>query len=112
MKRKEEISFLNRIQSELEANLDNENYGIKALCGSLNLSRMHLHRKVKKITGKTTLQYIHFYRLERAKDLLQQSKLSISEVAYQTGFKSPSHFSQVFSRVIGISPSKWRRDIF
>ena len=109
--RKGEASFLYRVQSTLEANLDDENFDIAALCQSLHLSRMQLHRKLKELTGQTTSQYITNLRLKRSKDLLEQSELSIAEVAYQVGFKSQSHFSQVFTREIGQPPSTWRKEV-
>ncbi|MEN0051513.1 MAG: ATP-binding protein, partial [Bacteroidota bacterium] len=108
--KKGEESFLYRVQSTLEANLGEENFDIKALCEALHLSRMHLHRKLKALTGQSTTQYMLALRLERAKDLLKTTDLSISEITYRVGFKSQSHFSQAFAREIGQSPSVWRKE--
>ncbi|MEM9848506.1 MAG: two-component regulator propeller domain-containing protein [Bacteroidota bacterium] len=108
--KKGEASFLYRVQSTLEANLDNEHFDVQALSKVLHLSRMHIHRKLKALTGQSTTQYMLALRLERAKDLLKTSDLSISEIAYRVGFKSQSHFSQAFAREVGRSPSSWRKE--
>ncbi|MEM9888066.1 MAG: ATP-binding protein [Bacteroidota bacterium] len=108
--KKGEESFLYRVQSTLETNLDREDFDVKALCEALHLSRMHLHRKLKALTGQSTTQYMLALRLERAKDLLKTTDLSISEIAYRVGFKSQSYFSQVFVREVGRSPSVWRKE--
>ncbi|MEN0051419.1 MAG: AraC family transcriptional regulator [Bacteroidota bacterium] len=109
MKRKEKPAFLERINAELEKNLENENYDITTLCEALYLSRMHLHRKLKDKTGLSTSQYVRAYKLQRAKELMKDSDLSISEVAYRVGFKSASYFTQMFVKEFGMSPTEFKR---
>jgi signal transduction histidine kinase/DNA-binding response OmpR family regulator len=69
------------------------------------MSRMNLHRKLKALTGIGISDHIRILRLDKANALLQLGELSVSEVAYQTGFSSPSHFSTLFKNHFGYSPS-------
>ena len=71
------------------------------------MSRMQVHRKIKSLTSLTTSEYIRTIRLERAAELLEDDQLNISEIAYKTGFSSPSHFSRVFKKKFGKAPSKF-----
>jgi len=67
---------------------------------------MQLHRKMKALTNKGTSEYVRIIRLETAMSLLKQKELNISEITYQTGFSSPSHFSQAFKKYYKKSPSE------
>ncbi|MEN0045895.1 MAG: helix-turn-helix transcriptional regulator [Bacteroidota bacterium] len=109
MKRKEIPTLLDRIQAELAANLADEDYDITALCKALHLSRMHLHRKLKALTGKSTSAFINTYKLNAAQALLKDSDLAVSEIAYRVGYKTPSYFTQMFVKEFGLSPSEFRK---
>ena len=105
---KEDI-FLKKIESILLENLEDENFSSEELACQLFLSRSQVHRKIKALTGMSTSIYIRFIRLQKAKELLASNDLSISEIAYQVGFKSPVYFSQVFKEMFGMSPSESRK---
>ena len=100
----QESSFLNLVQTTLEAHLSDENFGIAELCELLNISRAQLHRKLKKLTGLSTSHYIRSMRLEIAKNLLETPGLNVSEVAFKVGFSNPSYFSKVFKAQFGYAP--------
>ena len=71
------------------------------------MSRTQLYRKIKALTGDSAVAFIQKVRLEAALSLMKNNKqLSLSEIAYQTGFSSPSYFSTLFKRVYGKSPSE------
>jgi len=74
----------------------------------LHLSDNYLSDLLKKETGQSTKEHIDYYLIERAKNILAQSELSISEVAYDLGFDYPQHFSKLFKRKTGMSPSEFR----
>jgi AraC-like DNA-binding protein len=76
----------------------------------LHLSRSQVHRKIKALTGMSPAIYIRHIRVQKAKELLASTQLSISEIAYQVGFKSPVYFSQVFKKTFGESPNATRKD--
>jgi AraC-like DNA-binding protein len=73
------------------------------------LSRAHFARSFKKTTGKSPMAWLLSERLERAKTLLVDAKLTLTEIAELTGFADQSHFSRVFSRHVRIAPGEWRR---
>jgi len=99
--------FLERIEKIVLDHLD-QDFSIEELAGLLNLSRSQLHRKIKALTGMSTAIYVRFIRLQKAKELLVDPELSISEIAYQVGFKSPVYFSQMYKQTFGESPSSTR----
>lgn len=103
-----EDEFLRKIRQLVEANISDVDYGILQLCSSLHLSRSQLFRKVKALTGQSTSLFIRSIRLQKAKELLQSTNLSISEIAYDVGFTSPAYFTRAFSEVFGGPPSKIR----
>lgn len=79
------------------------------LADKMNISRVQLYRKVKAILGISISEYIQDFRLEKSKELLGNSKLSISEIAYSTGFSSPNYFSTSFKNKFGKTPKEFRK---
>lgn len=63
----------------------------------------------KRMTGKTYVQWLTDFRLEKAKDMLQQKEFTVSEIADACGFDSLPHFTRTFTRCIGLSPSAYRK---
>ena len=105
---RKESSFIQNVQSILAENLDNESFSILQLCKAIGISRSQLHNKIKKETGVSTSIFIRNIRLEKAKNLLKNTDLNISEVAYEVGFKDPSYFSRLFAEKYGVPPRKAR----
>ena len=101
--------FLIKALSLMEANLNNPHFTIAYLSRKVDMSYATLNRKLKRYTGQTAIQLLRDMRLQRAKTLLRQGNLSVSEVAYETGFTSPDYFSRTFSRKMGTPPSEYRR---
>jgi len=104
-----EDKFLQKIRQLIEANLEDEKFGIPELCVKLGISRIQLHRKLKALTDQSTSHVIRSIRLQKARTLLQETDLTIAEVAYQIGFKSSNYFSQVFTSEFGKSPTAFRK---
>ena len=103
-----EISFLNQLHQILSRELQNSELDVQLLCFQMTMSRSQLHRKLKALTNQSTTQYIRNFRFLKAQELLSDSSLSIAEIAYTTGFNSPSYFSRMFTQEIGMSPSDYR----
>lgn len=99
-------AFVKKVIELVEANLDNEQFGVNELSGKLGISRSHLHRKLQSLTGKSTSQFIREYRLEKAFTLLQASDTTASEIAYKVGFNSPTYFNTSFSDYFGYPPGE------
>lgn len=100
---KRTIDFKTIIEAHLFTEISLSEYA--QLC---NMSLSSFKRKFKSIYQTTPLQYIQQKRLEKSRELLAISDLSISDVAYDCGFKSLSHFSKKFKEFYGISPSEFR----
>lgn len=106
-----EDEFIQNIRRDIEANLDDEHYGIHELCRSIGMSRSQLHRKIKALTGRSTSILIRSIRLHHAQRLLRESALNIAQVAFEVGFKDPKYFSRTFTEEFNISPKDYRKEV-
>jgi AraC-like DNA-binding protein len=77
------------------------------LASGVGMSRVHMHRKLKELMNYSARDLIRSVRLKQAAALLQSKKITISEVAYATGFSNLSHFSNAFKEFHGASPSDY-----
>ena len=98
--------FIERITRILEANLENERFGVKELADAAAVSRSQLHRKVHAYNNNSTSQFIREYRLMKAKDMLQKNGITVAEIAYKVGFSSPTYFNTCFKEYYGFSPGE------
>lgn len=99
-------SLIQKMEAYIAANLDSEQFGVEQLAEMMGFSRSQLHRKLKKINGKSISRFIREYRLHRALELLENDDFSTSEVADKIGFGSASYFSKCFTEYYGYPPSK------
>lgn len=97
--------FINTISDLIINNLSNSDYNVEKLSEDIGLNRAQLNRKLKALINQSPMELIYTIRLDEAKKLLTTKKLSVSEVALKTGFKSPSSFSTVFKNKYGYPPS-------
>ena len=100
-----ETKFLQKIIEIINQEIDNHEFGSRHLAFKLHLSESQVYRKLKAITNKSTALFIRTVRLQRAKELLQTTDKTISEIAYEVGFNNPSWFSKAFKEEFGFSPS-------
>jgi TolB-like protein/AraC-like DNA-binding protein len=98
--------FVRKLTGIVMANLANENFGAKGLTHDSGMSLYRLNRRLHSINGKTVSQFIREVRLEKALELLQNESYTVSEVAYRTGFSSPSYFISCFHEYFGYPPGK------
>jgi signal transduction histidine kinase/DNA-binding response OmpR family regulator/ligand-binding sensor domain-containing protein len=103
----EDDKVLRKMQEVLEENISNSDFDVESLCQQFYLSRSHFSRKIKQMTGLTPKEIIDSFRLKRAGQLLQQQKLSISEVAYMVGFEHPNSFTRAFRKFYNMTPSEF-----
>ncbi len=108
VKTKEE-AFLQKVLEIIERNMKDENFGMPQLCKELHISRSHLFRKLKAVTGKSATHLIRSMRLEKAKELLVSSHMNVTEVCFEVGFNNPGYFSMAFQEEFGVSPSAFRK---
>lgn len=88
-----------------------EDHCLELLSAQAGLTPSHFCRVFKKATGATPHQFVMKARLDRARDLLGQSDLSVAQVAEMTGFTSQSHFTRAFRQYAGQTPSGWRHTV-
>ncbi len=102
--------LLNKVIRIMEDNLEEPEFNVNKMCELVHLSHMHFIRKIKQLTGKKPIDLLKSFRLKRAKDLLQQNKLTVSEIAYKVGYDLPNSFSRAFKKEFGISPTEFVTD--
>jgi len=100
-----ETKFVAKVIDLIHEELDNSAFGISELSFKLRLSESQVYRKLKAITGKSTAVFIRTIRLETAKEELQNTDKTVSEIAYAVGFNDPSWFSRAFRDEFGFAPS-------
>lgn len=99
---------LARARDYVEAHLG-QDVGLDEIAGAAGLSPFHFSRAFRKATGQSPVRYLLGRRIERAKDLLTGSPVSLAEVALAVGFSGQSHFTTAFRRATGLPPGAWRR---
>lgn len=99
--------LLEKVMKIINENLSNPDLNVEMLAGNIGMSRVHMHRKLKELTSQSARDFIKGIRLKQAASLLTGKKLSVSEVAYATGFSNLSHFSNSFKEFHGVSPSEY-----
>ena len=105
----QELHFMEKVRSIIEAQLDNELFGVDMLCDLIGLSRAQLHRKLKNTIGHPPGDLIRMVRLQQALTLLKAGETTVAEVAYRVGFNSPAGFSTSFSNYFGYSPNEVKK---
>ncbi len=103
-----EDAFMSKVKQVLEANLDDDEFGISQICRELAVSRTQLYRKFKSVSNKTIAEYFKSLRLNKAKTLLSATSMNVTEVAFAAGFKNLSYFSREFTHHFGKSPKEFR----
>lgn len=100
--------LIEKAMKYVSQNLSRPELSVEELSEHLGMSRVSLYKKIKQITGKSPIEFIRIIRLKRAAQLLRESQLNVSEIAYQTGFNNPKMFSRYFKEEFGILPSAYQ----
>jgi len=101
-----EDEFIDKVKTYITENIAEPNLIAEIIARHFGISRMQLHRKLKALIQITPADYVRSIRLETAKQLLQAENHNISQIAYKTGFSSPTHFSRAFKKAFGKTPSE------
>jgi AraC-like DNA-binding protein len=102
-------AFIQKFTSYIDAHYARQDFQVADLCQEMRLSRSQLYRKIKALFGESISDYIQQVRLEKARNLLLEGKLSVAEIAYQVGYSSPDYFSTVFRSKYNVAPSQIRK---
>ncbi|MDE6267976.1 MAG: response regulator, partial [Muribaculaceae bacterium] len=93
----------------IEEHVSRSDLSVEELSAHIGMSRVHLYKKIKQITGKTPTEFIRTIRLKMARQMLAESQLNVQEVAFKLGFSSPRSFSKYFMEEFGVLPSHYQR---
>jgi YesN/AraC family two-component response regulator len=103
-----EQAFLQKAMEIVERHMNDDEFGVDDFSREIGLSRTQLHRKLVALTDCSARDFLRRLRLERASDLLHRNAGTVSEIAYQVGFRDPSHFARCFRKQFGVAPGAVR----
>ena len=103
---KDEV-FLNTLNDEIRKNITESDFNVSRLSEILDLSPTQIYRKIKALTGSTSVEYIRIIKLNKAVELLKTTKFSVKEVCYKSGFNDPSYFVRCFKGYYKMTPSEF-----
>ena len=102
--------LLERIMECINKNLNNSDLSVDMIADTVGISRVHLHRKMKDLTGQTPHDFIRNIRLKKAAQLLANQGMNVTEVMYACGFANSASFSTVFKKFYGMSPRDYMKE--
>ena len=100
-------ALMERIMKVVNEHLSDSNFNVETMTKEVGISRAQLHRKMKEMTGLSVSEFVRNIRLEQAVRLLKEQKINVTQVAYTVGFSNLAHFSTVFRKQFGVSPSEY-----
>lgn len=100
-------SFIERFRTLVEQHLADTDLSVEYLASQLGIGRSQLYRKVKQLTGFSPVELIRIRRIKKAAELLTRTDKSISEIAYEVGFATPSYLTKCFKDYFGVSPKEY-----
>ena len=102
--------LLEKIMECIRKNLTNSDLNIDMISDEVGISRVHLHRKMKELTGQTPHDFIRSIRLKKAAQLLAEKGMNVTEVMYACGFANSASFSTIFRKYYGMSPRDYMKE--
>ena len=99
--------FLQKAFNVAENNLSNLEFNSEVFAKEMFLSRSQLHRKILAVTGQAPGEFVRTFRLKKAASLILEKRLSITQIAFEVGFSSPSHFTKAFRQQFNCSPTEF-----
>lgn len=97
--------FLERLMQVINANMDNSELTVDMIGAEVNLGRVQLYRKCKAASGMSPNELLRNARLNKSYQLLRDTDMTVSEVAYSVGFSSPSYFAKCYKDKFGKTPT-------
>ncbi len=102
-------AFLKKVNTVILTNIDKDGFNANHLSSEMGMSRTQLYRKLQPIIRQAPGCYIQTIRIQKAKELLETTDMRVGEVAFKTGFQTPSHFTRIFIKHYGVRPSVFCR---
>lgn len=100
--------FLGNITNLIETHMSNPNFSVEQLAEYYSISTLNLNKKIKALTGKTSVQFIRLTRLRKAAELLKAGHNRVSDVTYDVGYSDLQHFRTHFKKEFSITPSQFK----
>ena len=100
--------FMEELYKLMEEELSNSELDVTRITKMLYISRTKLYYKIKGLTGETPSNFFRTYKLNRAAELLKGGRYTVSEIADKCGFSTQSHFSVVFKKQFGVTPTEFK----
>ncbi len=104
-----DAAFLQKVNILILTNIENDGFNANHLSNAMGMSRAQLYRKLQPIIRQAPGCYIQTLRIQKAKELLETTDMRVGEVAFKTGFQTPSHFTRIFIKHYGVRPSLFCR---
>jgi DNA-binding response OmpR family regulator len=102
--------FMKSVMTYIEENLTDVGLSVEQLANCVSLSKVQTYRKVKAISGMSIVEFIRTIRLKKASQMVLEKRMSFTEIAFETGFSSPSYFTRCFHDHFGKSLSEFALD--
>jgi transcriptional regulator GlxA family with amidase domain len=102
-----DAEFLRRVVEIAEKNMADYEFDVEKLARQMAISRRQLFRKFKAVAGCTPNVFVRDIRLNRAAQLLRESRMTVSEIIYAVGFSDPKHFRNIFRERFGVLPGEY-----
>ena len=101
--------FINKVNRIIADHLSDEDFEIEKIAQQIGMSRSAFFKKIKMLTGLSPIDCVKEYKLNHAVELLKSTSLSISDVAFQSGFSDVGYFGKCFRKKFGMSPRDYKR---
>ncbi|MEY3500200.1 MAG: hypothetical protein RL308_1869, partial [Bacteroidota bacterium] len=101
--------FLETAISIVEKNITNQDFNTKIFTEEMNMSRTVLYTKLKALTGQNLSEFIRMIRLKKSGQLLIQTQMNISQIAFEVGFNDLKYFRECFKEYFEVTPSEYKR---
>ncbi|MFC2089631.1 two-component regulator propeller domain-containing protein [Bacteroidota bacterium] len=104
-----EDPVLKSVLGIFEKNIDNPDFTVDDVGKELHMSRAQIYRKISAVSGSTPLELLRMLRMNKAAVLLRTTDNNVTQVMYEVGFRSTSHFAQSFKHFFGVNPSEFKK---
>ena len=103
--------FMKRVMEVVNRNISNSDFDVEQMVEEIGISRTHLHRQLKRLTGFSAIKFVQNIRMQQALKLLKEKKENVTQIAYSVGFSSQTYFSTTFKQFYGVSPLEYIKQI-
>lgn len=101
--------FIKKAVDTIEKQIANPDFSVHDFSLAMNVSRVHLYKKLMALTGTSPLDFIRLIRLKKAAFLLRGSQLTVAEICFQVGFNTPKYFASQFKKEYKVTPTEYRK---